>query len=65
MSAAASGLFGLMFFLVSKSGLTPAYYSSLATLVNWYVELFSLTLGTIHTLTYFEIICLGCEPQAD
>ncbi len=67
MSALGSGFIGLILFLSSTTGTTPTVYSTLAKIVVYYAEIAALVFGTLHTLTYFDVICVGCsaqEPQA-
>ena len=61
MSALGSGLISLTLFEISKGGKTPTIYSSLAKIVIYYAEIVALIFGTLHTLTYFGIICVGCS----
>ena len=61
MSALGSGLISLALFEISKGGQTPTIYSSLAKIVIYYAEIVALVFGTLHTLTYFGIICVGCS----
>ena len=64
MSALGSSLIGLILFLASKSGLTPTVYSKIAKGVIYYAEILGLIFGTLHTLAYFDIICVGCSAEA-
>ncbi len=64
MSALGSSLIGLILFLASKSGLTPTVYSKLAKGVVFYAEIVGLIFGTIHTLAFFDIICVACSVEA-
>ena len=63
MSALGSGFIGLILFLTSTTGTTPTVYSTLAKIVIYYAEIVALVFGTLHTLSYFDIICVGCQAQ--
>ena len=60
MSALGTGLVDFLLFISSKSSNTPTVYTKLAKLVNYYAISVALVFGTLHTLIYVDVLCIGC-----